>query len=155
MEEVCRELSRRQEAIGTWSSNTLSSTNESLRTAGPDRAGGGLAGKSRALPRVDPERREKGDLPENPDDEKEPLDPHRLVDRRLAEDGVDVDVGEVQARRHRGVEQERCAHEPCRRDDGERQNTNETPQAGSIPIVGSIESSSCSSRGLSRNSGPE
>ena len=80
------------------------------------------------------------------------------MDERSAEDGVGVDGGEPQAGRHRGVEEQRCAHEPGhgRGDDDERPD--EAAQAGSIPasaVARRLELSSCSSRGRSRTAGAE
>ena len=90
--------------------------------AGADRPGGRLAREAGAAAGVDPERREQRDLPEHPGDEEEALDARRpRRTRRLAEDGVDVDCGEVQAGRHRRAEEQRRADEPGRgRGDDER-----------------------------------
>ena len=108
----------------------------------PDRPGRRLAGEPRAAAGVEPERREQRDLSENPDDQEEPLDAHRLVDGCLAEDGVHVDVGEMQPGRHRCAQQERGAVEPGRNDDGEREETDGAAQAGSIPAGAFCERSS-------------
>ena len=60
---------------------------------------------------------------------------HRLADERLAEHGVGIDPGKVQAGRDRRAEEERRAHEP----DGERDSRSDEPdgavQAGSIPMI--------------------
>ena len=121
-----------------------------------------LPGEPRPATGIDPERREEGDLPEDPGEQEEPLDVHRLADERLAEHGVGIDAGEVQAGRDRRAEEERRAHEP----DGERDSRSDEPdgavQAGSIPMipVGSVRrlvegNTSCSSRSRSRTAGAE
>ena len=122
---------------------------------GADRPGGRLPGEPRPAPRVDPQRREERDLPEHPGEEEEPLDVDGLANECLAEDGVDVDAGEMQAGGNRGAEEERCAHEP----DGDRDSGDDDAggavQAGSIPTGSSIGSTSCSSRSRSRTAGAE
>ena len=127
---------------------------------GADRPRGRLPGEPRPATGIDPQRREQRDLPEDPGEEEEPLDVHRPADESLAEHGVGIDAGEVQAGRDRRAEEERGAHEP----DGHRGSRNDDAdravQAGSIPdragpAGSSIGSTSCSSRSRSRTAGAE
>ena len=101
---------------------------------GADRPCGRLAGEPGAAAGVDPERREQRDLPEHPGEQEEALDTHGLADERLAEHGVDVDGGEMQAGRHGRAEEERRAARarprPRRR---AASDADGAAQAGSIP----------------------
>ena len=124
---------------------------------GADRPGRRLPREARPAAGVEPERREQRDLAENPGEQEEALDVHGLAHECLAEDGVDIHGGKVQAGRDGRAEEERCAYEP----DGDRGSSEDDAdvavQAGSIPsrTSSSIGSTSCSSRSRSRTAGAE
>ena len=79
---------------GSWVSQRIASPSIAEEHPGPQWPGGGLLGEPAAVACVDRERRERHRDPERPEDEEEALVPLGAVDERLAEDGVDVDVGE-------------------------------------------------------------
>ena len=79
----------------------------------PERPGGGLLGEPAAVARVDRERPDRHDDPEHPEDQEEALVPLGTIDERLAEDGVDVDVGEGQPVRDDGAPQQPREPDPA------------------------------------------
>ena len=98
---------------------------------GSDRPGRGLPHEHGAAPGVDPQREEKRDLREHPEDVEDALVPLRLGDEVRAEDVVDVDRVECQAARNRGRIEEERADGECRDDErGEESLQKASPTRG-------------------------